>query len=113
MAGVAQLVGASFCNRNVVGSIPIWDTYLGCGLIPCLGNRVREFPCPDAYDPCSDSWSGHVGEAAYQCFSLTLIVSLCHSSFSKKQWEEKNILGEDLKKENIYFVYMVDCSFQK
>ena len=34
LAGVAQLVGASFCNPKVVGSVAGQGTYLGCRFDP-------------------------------------------------------------------------------
>ena len=37
LAGVAQLVGASSCNRKVVASIPGQSTYQGCGFGPHPG----------------------------------------------------------------------------
>ena len=44
LAAVAQLVGALSHNRNVAGSIPGQDSYIGCGFGPrsgCIQSPVQ------------------------------------------------------------------------
>ena len=78
LTGVAQLVGHHPARQKAASSIPQWGTCLGCGFSP---------------------WRGHIQEAANQCFSPPLSLSLPLQkqikSFLKK-------LEQSLSKETVH-----------